>query len=227
MKNSGLLLLCGAICGCSPVPELVGTIQAPIDGGDQDASAVGKPPVRPGRDLGSGGADMRPRGDLGGADDLGMPDPGPCPPALGVTAAFCYWPQGPGNLNLSAALLLSVADTNCDLTMGRLSVNAAGTTCMAEFTPAALASWGFAPGKPAHLAFSYSIHGTFDHSILAVNVPAGSMNEVIKVNGIAGNQNVLNLYSPMGTMFAPGFSLSLGGSAKKGSLTLDWVSVWQ
>lgn len=54
--------------------------------------------------------------------------------------------------------------------------------------------------KPTNMAFSYSIKSVSDN---------------------------LNLFSPPGTMFDPGIAMTLSGSAKKATVSLDWISIWQ
>ena len=78
-----------------------------------------------------------------------------------------------------------------------------------------------------HLAFSYSIKTAVDSANLTVNMPSGSMNEVLKVSGIYGSQNVTNLYAAAGVMFDPGFSVALSAPAKKVTVAFDWIAVWQ
>lgn len=224
MRHLLAFLLCGTGLACSPIPELAAVVLASdVDGGDD--AAVGGFPPRPSD--GGFSFDFPRPSDLGGGGDLGAPDKGPCPQVFGATASFCYWPSGPGALNLSTALSLAVADMNCDVTMGRLAVNAAGTTCAAEFAKTIPPTWGFSMAKPVRLAFSYSVKMPIDYAILGVNLPSGSMNQALKVSGISGSQNVVNLISPAGTDPAPGFTLALGGAAKKGTVTFDWISISQ
>lgn len=194
---------------CSPIPELVGVF-APSDAGGSD-----------------GGISMPLDHGFGRPGDMGPSGTAPCPMVMGATSSFCYWPQGPGALNLSTAIVLSTTDPNCALMAGKLSINAAAVTCAVEFNSSVSTSWGFSMTKPTYLAFSYSLRPNVDRGILTVVMPAGSTSEMIKVNGAAGNANVINLLTSAGTMFAPGISAVLAGSAKKSTLTFDWISVWQ
>lgn len=225
MRQLLAFVLCGTGLGCSPIPELAAIVRpSDVDAGEEDAATGGFPP-RPSD--GGFSFDFPRPSDFGGGGDMGPSDKGPCPQVFGASASFCYWPTGPGPLNLSTALALAVADVNCDVAMGRLSVNAAGTTCAAEFAKAIPPTWGFSMAKPVRLAFSYSVAMPIDYAILTVNLPSGSMNEALKVSGISGQKNVVNLSSPAGTDPAPGFTLALGGAAKRGTVTFDWISIWQ
>jgi hypothetical protein len=200
------LCLLGA-AACSPIPELVGVFQVSDTDGGVDLGSQEQFPPRP--DLAS------------------PPGSSPCPKTFGTSASFCYWSQGQGELNLSTALALVGMDPSCTLMAGRLSANAAALTCSAEFAQSIVMGWGLSMTKPINLAFSYSIKQPIDRATLTVNMPSGSTNAVLLVNGISGSQNVISLYSPMGTMFAPGFSITLAGAAKRGTLTFDWISVSQ
>ena len=227
MKNLLGILLTGTALACSPIPELAAFQTAATDGGDNDAGLPDHGIHEPFGDMGFS-SDMRRRGDMEFPGDMGAPPPtGPCPTVAGPAASFCYWPAGTGNANVAVALALVGTNVNCDLTSGRLSVNAAGETCAFSFTPATVAAWGFATTKPVHLAFSYSIKTAVDSANLMVNMPSGSMNEVLKVSGIYGSQNVTNLYSAAGVLFDPGFSVGLSSPAKKVTVAFDWISVWQ
>jgi hypothetical protein len=211
MKKVLITLLMGMSGACSPIPELAGIIPVVnLDAGVGDFS------------MGPGGGPRR--GDLGG--DLGStPGMAPCPMIFGMANSFCYWPTGAGSLNLGTALALTGMPANCTLATGKLTATAALATCAVAFDPTVVAAWGFLPAKAVHMAFSYTTKSSLDRAILTVTMPAG--NEVIKVDGIAGGPNVLNLYVPAGAMFAPGFSLTLAGALKNATLTFDWISVWQ
>ena len=68
---------------------------------------------------------------------------------------------------------------------------------------------------------------TVDSVALSVTNPAGSMTEIFKVGAVYGSQNQVNVLSPAGAAFTPGFKLLLGGPAKKANVTLAWISVGQ
>jgi hypothetical protein len=226
MKSAALFLFSGMLVACTPGPDLQSVVQAPpsdggfIDGGDIDGGFHRRPPRSDGGFRRPDGGFPPPPSEMGAA---------PCPPAFGVTSSFCYWPGGTDDLNLATALELSSGSsaTNCTLMATNLSVVTAGATCTAEFTQDATMAWGFSAMKGVHLAFSYSIQGSASSSQLTVDLPSGSTNEVININGVSGQQNVLNLYVPAGTAYTPGFNLTIPSSAKKGSLFFEWISVSQ
>ena len=190
MRPLLLGMLSAFAAACSPIPELAGVFQITDGDGGTDMGAVDPFPTRP-PDMSSGVATP------------------PCPKVFGAAMSFCYWPQGQGDLNLGTALALVGMDPNCSLMAGRLSANAAGLTCSAEFAQSIVTGWKLSATKPVSLTFSYSVKPPVDRASLTVNMPSSSMNAVISINGISGSQNVLSLYSPVGTMFAPGFSVTL------------------
>lgn len=206
MRSVLLSLLSLCAVACSPIPELVGVFQVP-DGGAEDLAASEPFPPRP--DLSSGMSTA------------------PCPKTFGTTVSYCYWPQGQGDQNLGTALSLVGMDPNCALMAGRLSANAAGLSCSAEFKSSLVMGWMLSMTKPVSLTLAYSVRPPIDRATLTVSMPSGSPNSVLSVSGIAGSGNIVSLSTPMGTMFAPGIGLTLAGAAKRGTLTIDWIAISQ
>lgn len=220
MKKILLTLLSGTFLACSPIPELAGIIAVDISDGGSDMNmdgAVRMPPRR--------GGDMGFRSDMGFRDDMGTGEP-PCPPIFGMVSSFCYWADGPGDLNFGTALAPATMDPGCTLATGKISVAAPATSCGMQFAQTVSDGWKFAPTKPVHLAFSYSIKSNQDHAILTVSMPV-AMTDAIKVDGITGSGNVINLFVPKGSTFPPQFSMGVAGTLTKATLSFDWISVWQ
>ena len=209
MKKTIFFAGAAVLVACSPIPDLLFAIQAAPNADMGDMTLVRRP-----TDFGP-----RPTMDLAGGP--------PCPIPFSATASFCYYPGAADPLNLETVLELSPVATGCDLSKNVLSVSSAGVTCTAAFQKSVSSTWNFSPTKPVFLSFSYSLKQPPNTASLSVNMPVGSMNEVFKIGAIAGPQNLVNLYIPAGTMFDPGMSLSLGGMAKKASISLDWILVWQ
>lgn len=209
MNTRVLVILSIPLAACSPVPDLLFVTQA--------------------ADMGTSTMQPRQNSDMSirVPGDMSIPTGSLCPTAPPGSTSFCYTPGGMGLLNLDSALEISPAAAGCDQTKNVLTASSMGLSCTATLVSAVTTSWGFSNTKPVYMAFSYSTKMTPNSASLSVLQPAGSANEAIKVGAISGSRNVLNFFAPTGTAMNPGFSLTLGGTATKASLTFDWIAVWQ